>query len=217
MRHYSFRPTLTVKGRAFKGVRGFAGKPSHPPLTDVPITAYLFAGAFDLISFIGHHAAWGREFYQAATFVLIGGALVSLATAFTGFWDWWRSSEPGTQARRTINSHATIMLAVTGIVLVDLGLRWLRYHPLTHPPAAILGLSLAAAVLVAVGSTFGGTLVYDYGFNVETAGDHPAWHRSEIDVLPGQRTVDISGQAAAPNGAQQPSEAGKPGGSIRTS
>jgi hypothetical protein len=33
----------------------------------------------------------------------------------------------------------------------------------------------------------GGSLVYDYGFNVETAGDHPVWHRSETDVFPGQR------------------------------
>jgi hypothetical protein len=33
---------------------------------------------------------------------------------------------------------------------------------------------------------FGGTLVYDYGFNVETAGDHPVWHQTEQDVFPGQ-------------------------------
>ncbi len=42
-------------------------------------------------------------------------------------------------------------------------------------------------MLVAVGATFGGTLVFDYGFNVETAGDHPAWHKSEQDVLHGQQ------------------------------
>jgi hypothetical protein len=28
-------------------------------------------------------------------------------------------------------------------------------------------------------------LVFDYGFNVETAGDSPVWHKSESDVLPG--------------------------------
>jgi hypothetical protein len=38
---------------------------------------------------------------------------------------------------------------------------------------------------VAVGATYGGSLVFEYGFNVETAGDHPAWHKSETDVLPG--------------------------------
>ena len=27
-----------------------------------------------------------------------------------------------------------------------------------------------------MGATFGGTLVFDYGFNVETAGDSPVWH-----------------------------------------
>ena len=29
-------------------------------------------------------------------------------------------------------------------------------------------------------------MVYRYGFNVETAGDHPVWHRSETDVFPGR-------------------------------
>jgi uncharacterized membrane protein len=50
----------------------------------------------------------------------------------------------------------------------------------------ILVLSLLAAGLVSIGATFGGTLVYDYGFNVETAGYSPVWHPSEADVLPGQ-------------------------------
>jgi len=40
-------------------------------------------------------------------------------------------------------------------------------------------------LLVALGATFGGSLVFEYGFNVETAGDHPVWHKSETDVLPG--------------------------------
>ena len=30
------------------------------------------------------------------------------------------------------------------------------------------------------------SIVFEYGFNVETAGDHPVWHQSEQDVLPGQ-------------------------------
>jgi uncharacterized membrane protein len=207
MRHFSFRPALRMKGRRFNGVRGWAGKPTHPPLTDVPVAAYVIVGAFDVISYIGSRTAWSREFYQAATLVLVAGALVSLGTATTGFFDWWRSSEPGTQARRTINAHAVIMLTVTVLVLVDLGLRWLRYHPALQPPASVLGLSLAAAVLVALGSTYGGTLVFGYGFNVETAGDSAVWHRSEVDLFPGQRVLDItddlsrSGEGAAPSAA----------------
>ena len=218
MRHFSFRPALTVKGRAFKGLRGFAGKPAHPPLTDIPIAAYVFVGALDLISFIGRHAAWSREFYRAATFVLVGGALVSLATALTGVWDWWRSSEPGTQARRTANSHGLIMVTVTVVVLVDLGLRWLRYHAMGHPPVVIVVLSLVAAALVALGASYGGTLVFDYGFNVETAGDHPVWHRSETDVFPGSPAEATSAEHDA--GADRPGapvRAASPGGPTRAS
>ena len=54
MRHFSFRPSLTVRGRRFKGLRGWAGKPLHPPLTDIPIGAYLLAAAFDVISTVGN-------------------------------------------------------------------------------------------------------------------------------------------------------------------
>src|SRR4051812_49106536 len=41
MRKLSFRPALPLRGRKFKGLRGGAGKPSHPPLTDVPVGAYM--------------------------------------------------------------------------------------------------------------------------------------------------------------------------------
>jgi uncharacterized membrane protein len=200
-----------MKGRKFKGLRGWAGKPTHPPLTDLPVAAYVIAAAFDVISFIGTHTAWSREFYQAATFVLITGAFVSLGTILTGVFDWWQSSEVGTQARRTINAHALIMICVTIIVLTDLGLRWLRYHPATQPPSSVLGLGLAAALLVAVGATFGGSLVFAYGFNVETAGDHPVWHRSEADILPDGRIVHSSTMTDHPaDGQTAPSPSGQP-------
>jgi hypothetical protein len=48
-------------------------------------------------------------------------------------------------------------------------------------------LSVVAAVLVIAGGAIGGSLVYDYGFNVETAGDSPVWHHSEVDLLPGEK------------------------------
>ena len=57
-------------------------------------------------------------------------------------------------------------------------------EPATPGPALALSL-LAAAALTVVGGTLGGTLAFDYGFNVETAGDHPVWHQSETDVFPG--------------------------------
>src|SRR5437660_9106101 len=111
MRTFSFRPALTLRGRKFKGLRGWAGKPFHPPLTDVPIGAYTVVFGLDVASAILHtREPIGRELYKAGTFTLWGGAAVSVLTALTGFWDWYRSSEKGTQARRTINAHAWTMV-----------------------------------------------------------------------------------------------------------
>jgi uncharacterized membrane protein len=186
MRKFSVRPTLTLRGRKFKGLRGWSGKPLHPPLTDFPVAAYILAAVFDVISALGRHHDWARDFFRAGTYVFIGGAAVSLLTALTGFWDWLRSTEKGTQARRTANTHAVTMLSVTVLALVDIALRLNVYHTRTFPSVAILVISLVVALLVSFGALFGGTLVYDYGFNVETAGDSPVWHVSEADVLPGE-------------------------------
>jgi uncharacterized membrane protein len=187
MRKFSVRPTLTLKGRTFKGLRGWSGKPLHPPLTDIPITAYLFAAAFDVLSFAGgSHHRWSRELWHAAAWIFIGGAIVSLFAALTGLMDAWKSSEGGTQARRTINTHASIMIAVTVLALADIGWRLSDYHSALVTPVGIMILSLVVAGLVSVGATFGGSLVFEYGFNVETAGDSPVWHKSETDVFPGQ-------------------------------
>jgi uncharacterized membrane protein len=187
MRHFSFRPGLTLRGRQFKGLRGWAGKPSHPPLTDVPVGAYMIAAALDVISVAGQDNAWARDFYRAATFVLVAGAAISLLTILTGWWDWLRSSQPGTQARRTINAHAVTMLTVTTLVLADLATRIFVYPAHHYTPVVPLVLSLAAAALTVLGGTLGGGLAYDYGFNVETAGDSPVWHQSEVDVFPGDK------------------------------
>jgi uncharacterized membrane protein len=185
MRKFSVRPTFALRGRKFKGLRGWAGKPTHPPLTDFPVAAYIFAAIFDVIATFGRHDTWARDFFRAGTYVFVAGAVVSVFTALTGFWDWLRSTEKGTQARRTANTHALAMITVTVLALVDVALRLNAYHTRTHPSIAILVLSLVVAALVSVGATFGGTLVFDYGFNVETAGDSPVWHQSETDVHPG--------------------------------
>jgi len=185
MRRVSFRPAVTLRGRKFKGLRGWSGKPLHPPLTDIPVGAYLIAAALDVISFVGQDEEWARDFFRAATFVLVAGAAVSLLTVLTGFWDWLRSTEPGTQVRREANAHALTMIGVTVLVLVNIALRTLAYGGDPHSGLLVVALSLFAAALTVLGATIGGSLVFDHGFNVETAGDSPAYHRSEVDVFPG--------------------------------
>lgn len=191
MRRFSVRPAITLRGRQFKGLRGWAGKPFHPPLTDFPIVAYVLGAVFDVGSVIGgDKRTWGRELWHAGTFVFVCGAVASVLVALTGFFDWLRSTEQGTQARRTVNTHATIMLTVTVLALADIALRLNSYHTERSTPFPIMILSIVIAALVSWGATYGGTLVFDYGFNVETAGDSPVWHESEVDVFPGDKSAD---------------------------
>src|SRR3954451_2190559 len=171
MRKFSVRPTLTLKGRKFKGLRGWSGKPLHPPLTDFPIAAYVIAALFDVLSAVGgKDHTWTREMWHAATYTFLAGAAVSVLAALTGLWDARTSSEAGTQARRTINTHATIMVTVTVLALVDIGWRLNDYHTELVTPTGIAVLSVVVALLVSLGATFGGGLVYEYGFNVEKVG-----------------------------------------------
>lgn len=195
---FSIKPTLTLRGRKFNGIRGWSGKPTHPPLTDFPITCYVLAAVFDVISFVAARgdstSAAAHDFSRAATFVIVAGAIVSLATATTGLWDWWkglpRDKSTGfigkaehTQVWRTANWHMAVMLTVTAIVLIDLLIR--PSGAAATATGLVTILSLLAGGLVTFGAAYGGSLVYDYGFNVETSGDHPAWHESQEDVLPG--------------------------------
>jgi uncharacterized membrane protein len=187
MRKLSIRPTLTMRGRTFKGLRGWSGKPLHPPLTDIPITAYILAAVFDVASCIGgEDHRWARELWHAGTYVFVAGVAASVLAAITGLADAWTSSEAGTQARRTINTHATIMVTVTLLAVADTVWRIADYDSSAVTPVGIAVLSVVVALLVSLGATFGGALVYEYGFNVETAGDHPAWHKSEADVFHGR-------------------------------
>ena len=199
MRHFTLGPALSLSGRKNKGLRGLSGKPLHPPLTDVPVTAYLFAAVFDVLSLLLYrsHEKLATELYHAGTWVLLGGAAVSLLAILTGVVDWWRSSEAGTQARRTINAHAAVMTFVTVLVLSDLAWRLTAGAQAEAAPVAVTVLSVVAALLVMMGASIGGSLVYDYGFNVETAGDHPVWHRSESDVWPDGTTRHGGADATA--------------------
>src|SRR3546814_11387594 len=106
----------------------------------------MLAAAFDVISFAGgDDQAWARDFYRAASFALIGGAIVSVLAALTGFWDWLRSTERGTQARRTANAHAWTMITVTILVIAGIAVRALAYWDEPATPALALVLKIGRA------------------------------------------------------------------------
>lgn len=169
MSRFDIRTPFGLSGRGWQGLRGWTGKPFHPPLTDVPITAYLFGAGFDLFSLVlhGEDAGLARQLFGAATWLFLGGGAISLLTALTGWADWRRGSSPGTPTRRTINTHATIMLTVTVLVILDLVLRCTLWNDAAFTPSGLTALSLLAAVLVLLDATCGGSVVYDHGFNVD--------------------------------------------------
>jgi uncharacterized membrane protein len=188
-RLFSIRPGITFRGRKFKGLRGWAGKPLHPPLTDIPVGAYIIAAGFDVLSWAGDELFdWSeapRNLFVAATYTLIFGAVFSLPTALTGFWDWLKSTPKHTQAWRTANWHMAVMLTLTALVVVNI---LMRLGDFDETGATGLGLMIFTAVigfLVSFGSAYGGSLVYDYGFNVEQGNDH-VWETSETDKMPGE-------------------------------
>ena len=188
-RLFSIKPSLSMRGRKFKGLRGFSGKPFHPPLTDVPVAAYLIVAVTDLISYI----TWrmGRidladDFFVTGTHVIVAGAAVSTLTIATGFWDWFKSAPSGTQAWRTANWHMAIMLVMSVIVAMNIFLRLSFWGAnVRFPDVPILVMSLLIGGLVSFGSLYGGAMVYEYAFNVEGDFDH-AYEKSEVDRMPGQ-------------------------------
>jgi len=199
---FSIKPTLTIRGRKFNGIRGWAGKPTHPPLTDFPIVCYVLAAVFDVVSYVAgggsSPSVVAHDFNRAALFVIVAGAIVSLGTAITGFWDWWkglpRDTSTGfigraehTQVWRTANWHMTVMLTVTGIVIADIIVRLLQFDEANSGFSTMI-LSILAGALVSYGATYGGSLVYDYQFNVESLDGSTAWDETETDQLPGNKT-----------------------------
>jgi uncharacterized membrane protein len=198
---FSIKPTLTIRGRKFNGIRGWAGKPTHPPLTDFPIVCYVLAAVFDVVSYVaGRGSSSGvvaHDFNRAALFVIVAGAIVSLGTAITGFWDWWkglpRDSSTGfigraehTQVWRTANWHMTVMLTVTAIVIADIVVRSAQLDD-QATGVVVMVLSIVAAALVALGAAYGGALVFEYQFNVQPLKGSTAWNETEEDQFPGAK------------------------------
>jgi uncharacterized membrane protein len=203
-RLYSIKPAVSFRGRRFRGIRGWKGKPAHPPLTDFPIVCYVLAAFCDVVSYVaasdafgGPNASVAHDFFAAGSIAIIAGVVMSLPTAVTGFWDWWkglprdRSSGPiglakHSQVWRTANWHMTVMLTVTAIVIVNIVVR-LGQSTDDASSAAVTILSVIVAAGVTFGAAYGGALVYEYGFNVESVEGTPVWDETEEDVLPGRR------------------------------
>src|SRR5215212_10234700 len=102
-------------------VRGFPGKPSHPPLTDVSVGAYT-AGVVMLV--LGALSVEEEQMAHGALLAISVGLLVATPTALTGLLD-WLDLPKGTPARTIATAHlvamvtATVLFALTWLAQLD--------------------------------------------------------------------------------------------------
>jgi uncharacterized membrane protein len=189
-------------------VRGWPGKPSHPPLTDASIGAYTVGVAMLVAGKLGLES---RQMAYGSLIALSGGLALAAPTALTGLLDWLQL-ERGTARRTTATIHLVTMVTAT---LVFAG-AWLAQRPgYVHGKVESLGLALGlvAEVLLALGGYIGGALVFGYGVRVVKRPD-----AAVADVLvPGRLEPEADAHDAttpAASRAGQGSTARQPNGGL---
>jgi uncharacterized membrane protein len=142
-------------------LKGWAGKPSHPPLTDASIGAYTVGVAMMVLGALGIEE---EQMAHGALLAIGGGLAVAAPTALTGLLD-WLDIEKGTPARTVATVHlftmvaATIFFALTFVAHLD------GYDD-GQVEGLPLVLGLVAEALLAGGGYIGGSLPFVYGVRV---------------------------------------------------
>jgi uncharacterized membrane protein len=147
--------------RLIELIKGWPGKPSHPPLTDASIGAYTVGVAMLVLG------AFGVEEEQMAhgSLLAIGGGLaLALPTALTGLLD-WLAIPKGTPARTTATAHLLVMLTATVTFALTFIAQLDGYDDGTVEGLPLI-LGLAGEALLTAGGYIGGTIVFVYGVRV---------------------------------------------------
>jgi uncharacterized membrane protein len=147
-------------------LHGLPGHPLHPPLTDATIGMFVLAGGLALLGALG---AIEDEAGKACWLALIGGLIVALPTAATGFADWIRL-DWGSARWRTATLHLTAMITAVALFAVA---AWLQHRGYQRGEVTTGGLvfSLVGLVVLTVGGWLGGTIVFVHGVRVLAAED----------------------------------------------
>jgi uncharacterized membrane protein len=142
-------------------IKGWPGKPLHPPLTDVSIGAYTVGVAMLVLGALGVEE---EQMAHGALLAIGGGLAVAAPTAITGLLD-WLDLEKGTPARRAATIHLFLMVTVTVLFAVTFVAQLDGYREDEVRTAAWI-LGLGAEGLLASGGFIGGTLTFVYGVRV---------------------------------------------------
>ncbi len=183
-------------------IKGFPGKPSHPPLTDASIGTYT-AGSLMLL--LGTLGVQERQMAHGALLAISLGLILAVPTAVTGLLDWF-SLPKATPTRKVATIHLFTMVAAT----VAFALTWLAHlggydEGRVENVALLLGLT-GLALLIA-GGYLGGTLAFVYGVRVLKRPET----RVADALIPGRTDESTEGRG----GQTQPPAARAPGRSLR--
>ena len=149
-------------------IKGWPGKPSHPPLTDASIGAYTVGVAMLVAGKLGLQTP---QMAVGALIAISVGLLLAAPTAITGLLDWLELPK-GSPARTVGTAHLLAMVTAT----VLFALTWLAQRPgyldgEVRTLALVLG--LAAEAVLTLGGYLGGTIVFVYGKRVLGRPDVP--------------------------------------------
>jgi len=142
-------------------VKGFAGKPSHPPLTDVSVGAYTVGVAMLIAGAAGLEQ---EAMAQGALLAISAGLIAAIPTSLTGLLDYFEL--PRRSAARTLATyHLVVMLISTGLFAATWAAQRQGYLDGEVTTLALI-LGIAAFVVLVAGGTLGGALAYVYGVRV---------------------------------------------------
>src|ERR671926_1069101 len=126
-------PAKPRSSKAGVVLHGLPGHPLHPPLTDATIGMFVLAGGLAVLGAVGvSEDATGKACWLA----LIGGLIVAVPTAGTGFADWIRL-DWGSPPWRTATLHLTAMLSAVTLFAVA---AWLQHPGYSHGDVTLGGL-----------------------------------------------------------------------------
>jgi uncharacterized membrane protein len=150
-------------------VRGLAGHPLHPPLTDGAIGAYVAATVLACLGAAGiAEEALAKGWWIALLVGLGFGALAAL----TGLAD-WLSITRGTPLRRTATMHLVVMVCATVLFVLAAIVGHAGYVDGEVGIAALV-LVLIGFVTLTLGGWLGGSIVFVHGMRVLSLPEEPA-------------------------------------------
>jgi uncharacterized membrane protein len=164
---------------------GLPGHPLHPPLTDATIGMFVLAAGLAVLGALG---AVTDAAGKACWLALVGGLIVAVPTAVTGFAEWVRL-EWGSPRWRTATQHLTAMLTAVALFAVA---AWLQHRGYQRGDVTTGGLVFSVVGLIALtaGGWLGGALVFVHGVRVLAAGEPPAGESRQLDgTLPTATTT----------------------------